>query len=171
MFEKRKLFQLSDEVRRIVAKLQHAEEEQLFTYEELSQTALADVRSKNWIIQSALNILAKDHGLEFVCVREIGYQRISDADKIRKINQYNRKAYNSAKRGVRVSRNTCFERLTDEEKSAFNKQSVLSYLISGFGMIKNQNMLVKSVTVDPKQLTQKEVDTASAVIQQFGKDV
>lgn len=170
MEEKRKLFEMSDEVRRLIASLRHAEEGEVFEYDLLNSISLCDVREKYWVIRSAIEILAKDYGLEFECIKNVGYTRISDSEKIKKINNYNRRAYSSAKRGVRVCRNTNFEKLSNSEKWDFNKQSVVSYFISGFSMVENQNLLAKTIKIDPLKLTEKDVDTPTAIIKQFGKE-
>lgn len=165
----RKGFDLSDEVRRLVSELQHAEEKRLYKYEELSSIAKDDIKKneKNWIIQSALNILSRDYGLEFENVKGIGYSRITDPEKIKKINGYNRRAFSSARRAVRVSQNTNYEKLSDEEKTQFGMVATMSYFIFGFRKQKNQELL-NAIVVDPLRLTDKDVDTASAIILQFG---
>lgn len=120
----------SYDVRRLVEQALNVEENQMWTYDAMSDLLGTAVYGSNHALQEALRRLSRDHGREFSNVRKVGYVRLDDAGIVMQSPDDRQSIGRKLKRAAQKSGNIKdWESLADQYKrEADTHRSVLSLM-------------------------------------------
>lgn len=150
--EARKLFELSDETRILIAELRKPDVGDVITYDQMRKITGKDIqREKRSALATARWRLEQDEGVFFGVVVGIGLQRVTDAEAARsqerRLNHIHKSAARSERRAAAIN----FENVPTDERAAHVARTTFFGLIRKATSAKGQNKILSAVNSHEEQ--------------------
>ena len=134
--EKNQKFQMSIETQELIRVLGRMSPEDEVTYQDLSVVAMGDCSpggEKNSFLHSARRIIARDKGIEFESVPNVGIKCMTDADKVRRSGRVLPLMARKAKRCMSSLISVDYEKLSNDEKVRHNATMSIMNVVKTVG--------------------------------------
>jgi len=124
------MFEQGSDARVLVTQFREVAEGEIITYAELAALLGRDPQTAaRGAIQTARNRLLRDEGIAFAVVRDVGYRRLHNEEKVSASGSYVDRSRRAARRGLRLLATTEYEKLPAAKQTEHNvRMSVLGVI-------------------------------------------
>lgn len=133
-----------------IDRLKQTEIDEVVTYADLESALGFDIRTRRWILSSAMNRLLVDERMKFAVVRNVGVKRLSEAEASEVMPHKIAKVRNSARRAKKFGQRVDVMQLPKEKRAAHAANLSLAHMIEASCSTKSRQKLIAAASSDVK---------------------